>query len=112
MTENVQSVRNRGHGTVMVWGGIGRMSKTTLVRLSVRLRMTPSTMFWKSSLCLCFTDYGLVPVDIFMYDNAPRHLANVTRPFLVDENVPTMVWPAVSPDMNTIKNAWRDRNFG
>ena len=41
-----------------------------------------------------------------MHDNAPPQKAHMTRTFLEEENVIAIEWPAVSPDINPIENAW------
>ena len=116
--DKVQTVQNRGYGTVMVWGGVVGLNRTPLVRLNGRLRSGDYIDQILEEYVVPLFHHGVVPVDIFMHDNAPPHRANVTKQFLVDENVPTMDWPAVSPDMNPIENVWshmkrqlKKRNF-
>lgn len=44
---------------------------------------------------------------IYQDDNAPVHRARIVREFIDREGIPTMEWPAQSPDINIIENCWK-----
>ena len=43
---------------------------------------------------------------LFQHDNARPHTANMTRNFLTQNNINTLPWPALSPDLNPIEQLW------
>lgn len=44
----------------------------------------------------------------FMHDNAPTHIATVSKHYLRNHRINTMEWPPYSPDLNSIDNVWSD----
>ena len=42
----------------------------------------------------------------FQQDNAPIHTARSTITWLEERNIEILPWPALSPDLNPIKNLW------
>ena len=45
---------------------------------------------------------------LFMHDNAPCHKMEEVHKLLQENNIPVMIQLANSPDLNLIKNLWKD----
>ncbi len=45
---------------------------------------------------------------IFQEDNAPIHTANIAKKWRRDNNITNLPWSAQSPDINPIKNLWKE----
>ena len=102
-TIKIRSKLSKTEGMVQWWCGSGIFGncKTPFVRVDGKL---------------CAQNYidqivtnSLVPfdnrqIDYSIHDNAPPHRTLITRSFLAENNIPTLDWPSVSPDLNSIEN--------
>lgn len=91
-------------GSVMVWAGISRYSRT-------RLHIVRGNLNARRYIDQILRPYVL-PVRqrlrrfFLMHDNARPHTAIVTRHFLEDHNISVLRHPPMSPDLNPIEHVW------
>jgi len=99
---------NRGAGgSVHVWAGISQFHRTDLVILNrnVNARAYIDDVLRPVALPFLRRHFGAGGFN-FQQDNAPAHTARLTTQFLAANNVPTMNWPSLSPDMSPIEHVW------
>ncbi|GFX87382.1 transposable element Tcb1 transposase [Trichonephila clavipes] len=89
---------------MMVWGAIGYMSRSPLVRIDGTLNSTRYISGLLRPVALCFIRVLRNPT--FKQDNARQHVAGIVRTFLETENVLLLSWPVRSPDLSPIENIW------
>ena len=94
-----------GGGSVMVWGGITCHDRTPLYVIQGNL----TAVRYRDEILRPFV-LPLIQAPgrnvTFQHDNARPHVARVVNEFLAHNNVHTLPWPAVSPDLSPIEHVW------
>ncbi|GFU69030.1 transposable element Tcb1 transposase [Trichonephila clavipes] len=94
---------------IMVWGGIGYLSRTPLVRIVGTLNSQRYISEVLEPVVLPYLQ-GLATA-IFQQDNARPHVPRIVQRFFVNHQIALLPWPARSPDLSPIENTWSIRYF-
>ena len=106
-----------GGGHLMVWGAIGLWGKARLRFVDDCTSSNPETKrgnldapkyinLLEEALQDIQVHAGPLSTLSFAQDNAPSHIARITRSFLHSKRIEIIDWPPYSPDLNPIENVW------
>ena len=89
----------------MVWGGITMTGKTDLHVCHSRV----TGVYYRDNVLAPYVipfAQRHCPRFIFQDDNARAHRARVVSDYLQRQNIRTLPWPAMSPDLSPIEHVW------
>lgn len=101
----VRQVNRWGGPSVMVWAAISANHRTDLVFIEGNLNGVRYRDEVLRPAVLPFMDQ-IGAGALFQHGNARPHVARACTNFLEENDVHTLPWPAISPDLNPIENVW------
>lgn len=100
-----EMVETTPKGGLMVWGAISKSGSLRLVCMEGSINAETYVDMLENDFFNMVEDN--LPDDfIWMHDNAPPHVALLTKGYLERKGITTMEWPPMSPDLNPIENIW------
>ena len=95
----------------MIWGGIGinqRMGPVFFVNIGPGRGNGVTAVRYINQVLVPHVQpfFQQHPNAILQQDNARPHSARATQDYLQQQNIPTMQWPPLSPDLNPIEHFW------
>ncbi len=101
----VRQVDLFGGGSVMAWGGITFGSRTELLVVDGNLNAQRYCDEILAPVVVPFFNANR-NVTLFQQDNARCHTARISTTLLEQNNIETLPWPALSPDLSPIEHLW------
>nr|GAT45686.1 predicted protein [Mycena chlorophos] len=114
LTEGVGIHRHLAHGRANVkinlWGALGPDGPSKLVRIPGTLNAEKYVAILEDAMVPLYDHYENRSHEflIFQQDNDPKHRSKRAKGWFRDWQIEVMEWPAYSPDLSPIENAWAE----
>ena len=92
-----------GGGGITVWGAISYTGRSQLVRVQGNLT---AVQYIQDILRPHVLQLMGTPGAVFQQDNARPHTARITVAYFNNQNIRTLPWPSLRPDLSPIEHLW------